>query len=131
MSLSRSVCTPTAGWRGLRKLTSAREGWPAMTGRLYRRRSVQAGGAQELGDRPGLERSAGGRVGRVAVGGLTDRADAPFAQVREQAVEHAVHRHSDGPRGVDVRSDQPRPDRALVVGVVAGPHVAAMPASVA
>ena len=59
---------------------------------------------QDLGDRPGLERAAGGAVRRVAVGGLGHRAEAPLGQVGLEPVEHPVHRLADAQRRVDVRA---------------------------
>ena len=44
---------------------------------------------EQLGDRPRLERAAGGGVRRRAVGGLGDRADPPLAEVRVEALEDA------------------------------------------
>ena len=75
--------------------------------------------AQDLGDRPGLERAAGGDVRRDAVRGLRDRAEPPLAEMRLDPGEHAVDRDAGAPGRVDVRADQPRPDGALVVGGVA------------
>src|SRR5215831_20224797 len=79
----------------------------------------QAACAEELGDRPGLERAAGGAVRRVAVGRLGHRPETPLVDVRLEAVEHAVDGYA-GPTGsLDVRPDEPRPDRSLVIGTVA------------
>ena len=56
---------------------------------------------------------------RDAVGRLRDRAEPPLAQVRLDAGEHAVDGNAGAPGRVDVRAEQPRPDRPLVVGGVA------------
>ena len=61
-------------------------------------RARLAADAQHLGDRPGLERAAGGGVRRGAVGRLGDRAEPPLAEVRLEPVEHAVDRDA-GARG--------------------------------
>ena len=63
-----------------------------------------AADAQDLGDRPGLERAAGRGVRGGAVGGLRDRAEAPVAEVRLEPVEDAVDRHADRAGRVDVRA---------------------------
>lgn len=74
--------------------------------------------AQQLGDRPGLERAAGGGVRGEPVGGLADRAEAVLAQVPDQPDQQVVGGQTGAAGGVDERPDQPRPDRALVVAGV-------------
>src|SRR5438105_2449075 len=78
--------------------------------------------AQDLGHAPGLGHAAARGVGRLGVEDFADGADAGLAQVGPEALQ-------EGPRagaltrmelepGVDVGSDEPGPDRALVIGGV-------------
>src|SRR5438132_856982 len=67
----------------------------------------QAPGAQELGDRTGVERGAGRAVRRVAVGVLADRAEAVLAEVRLEAVEQPVGTQTGRPARRGVRPDEP------------------------
>jgi len=79
------------------------------------RDSSTAADAEDLGDRPGLKRTAGARVRRGAVGRLGHGAEAPLAEVCFDPGEDTVGGHARPGRGVDVRPEQPRPHGALVV----------------
>src|SRR5205807_4960628 len=80
--------------------------------------------AENLPDTPGLGDAAAGGVGRVAVEDLGDAAGARFGEVGLERGQDAppfgdagFAAHADE-RG-EVRSEEPRPDRALVIGAVA------------
>ncbi len=62
----------------------------------------------------------------VAVGGLRDRAETPFAEVGFDAVENSFARGLHKPGGVEVGPKQPGPYGALVVGGIAFGRAAAM-----
>src|SRR6185436_9136664 len=74
---------------------------------------------QHLGDAPGLRDAAARHVGRLGVEDLADRSHAAIAEMPIEAAEQAARagailRVRLQP-GVDERSDQPRPHRALVI----------------
>src|SRR5437763_583159 len=87
-------------------------------------------GAQRLGDAPRLGDTASGRERRIAVEDLGDRADTVvFQALRERLAERARGRRVAVDPGVRERegAEEPRPDRALVIGAVARARVAADP----
>ena len=87
-----------------------------------------AQGAQDFGDAPGLRDTPARSIRRFRVEYLADRADAGFAQVGRKRFEQRARRTAVGRMhaepGIDERTNQPRPDRPLVVGGVPGSQVA-------
>src|SRR5437588_276023 len=84
--------------------------------------------AKNLGHAPRLCGAAARVIRRLGVEDLADRADAGVGQVWFESIEKAqsagaVGRMDFEPR-VDERSDQPRPDRALMIGGIACAEVA-------
>src|ERR1700733_138413 len=84
--------------------------------------------AQHFGDAPGLSDAAARREGRLGVENLADRADSSLPDVRLEAVEKMARRRyvirMDPQPGIDERTDQPSPDRPLMIGSIAGPQIA-------
>src|SRR4029453_6455581 len=124
-----------------RRCRTAREGtWDAgerrWTGRISRRarrlgwRTRPHPGAQDFRHAPRLGHAAPRGVRLDGVEDLADRADAGLVQMRYEAVEKApgpcvVFRVHLEPR-VDEGADEPRPHRALMVGGVSRPEIAAI-----
>src|SRR3984893_5001330 len=82
------------------------------------------GGAQDLGDAPGLGDAAQRGMRRLGAEDLGDRADAGLAEVGDEARQQlarlgapllAAYAHHGG----EIGPEQPGPDRALVIGAVA------------
>src|SRR5581483_12337782 len=83
---------------------------------------------QDLGDAPGLGDAAAREKGFLGVEDFADRADARLVEVRGEAIDQPaslapLRRVELEPR-LDVAADEPRPDRALVIGGIAGTQVA-------
>jgi hypothetical protein len=84
--------------------------------------------AQHFGDAPRLRDTAARRIRRLGVEDLADRSGARIAQMDGVGLHEIVRGAAGGgvdlePR-VDIRTDEPRPDGALMVGGVAGAEVA-------
>src|SRR4029077_13403042 len=77
---------------------------------------------------PGLGDAAARRERRLGVKNFADRADAGFSEMRLEAVEekprHRAIMGVDLEPSIDERADQPSPYRALVIGGIAGTHIA-------
>src|SRR5688572_5014595 len=86
--------------------------------------------AQGFGDAPGLGDAAAGGVGLAGVEDFADGADARLAEVIDETLQQfASAGEIVGMQlepGVDVRPDQPAPNRSLMIGGVAGPQIAAV-----
>src|SRR2546430_469346 len=104
-------------WTGRPSWTSSPSSTRAPTADRAAAGRPEAPGAQEFGDRPGVERGAGRAVRGVPGGELADRAEAVLAEVGFEAVEQALGGQAGGPAGGGVGADQPGPHRALVLGV--------------
>src|SRR3954470_21318100 len=96
----------------------------ACTGLL--RREDGAPDAEHLGYRPRLKGAARGLVRRRPVGRLRDRADAPFGEVRVEAVEDPLEGDAHGASGIDIGPDEPGPHGSCVVSGVPVSRPAAM-----
>src|SRR5688500_3434121 len=83
---------------------------------------------QDFRDTPGLRHAPAWREGRFRIEDLADRSDARAAEVFGESVEHPPRSGAIlGMRvepGIHVRSDQPRPHGALVIGSVSRSQVA-------
>src|SRR5437764_223087 len=84
--------------------------------------------AQHFRDAPGLGDAAARRERRLGVKDFADRAEARFSEMRLEAVEEMPRHHAiigvDLEPRIDERADQPSPYRALVIGGIAGTHIA-------
>src|SRR5919198_3409747 len=85
-------------------------------------------GAQQLGYAPRLRDAAARREWRLGIEHLADRSDARIVHVREETVDTLLDGLEvvgmDLQPGVDERTDEPSPDRALVIGRVARAQIA-------
>src|SRR5580704_8406982 len=83
--------------------------------------------AQHFGNAPGLGNAATWSVGRLSVEDLADGSDASVRQMALETIEKLARAFeiagTNLEPGVDKRPDEPRPDRALVIGAVADPKV--------
>src|SRR2546425_4386588 len=89
MSVNTNVTVP-AGNVGIPPSYAATSCGQSVTGTVPRTWLEETAGAEELGDRPGLERAAGARVRRGAVRPLGHRAEPPLLHLGVQALEHAL-----------------------------------------
>ncbi len=87
-------------------------------------------GAQHFGNTPGLRNAAAGVVRLSGIEHFADRADPRFAQMFWKPREKFTRRGSivrmDFQPRVDERPDQPRPNRALMVGAIARAQIASV-----
>src|SRR6266481_127541 len=84
--------------------------------------------AEHFRDAPCLGDAAARRERWLRIEDFADRADAGFGEMRLKAVEEMPRRFAiigvDLEPGIDERTNQPGPHRSLVIGGIAGTHVA-------
>src|SRR5437867_9686913 len=83
--------------------------------------------AQDFGDAPGLGDAARRTKGRLSLEDLADRADSCLGQVGLKGFKHTANSLAiamDAQVGVEVGSEEPRPDQALMVSGITGTLIA-------
>jgi len=83
--------------------------------------------AQDFGDTPGLGDAAHRAKGLLGLEDLADRAEPGLGQVSRKGFEHTPSRRAiamDAEVGIEVGSEEPRPDQPLVIGGIAGALIA-------
>ena len=87
-------------------------------------------GPQDFGEAPGLGDATAGVVRFPRIEYFTDGSDSSIVQMIWEALEKFSRRRMimrmDLEPGVNERTNQPRPDRALMISAVAGAEVAAI-----
>src|SRR3954465_9866448 len=73
----------------------------------------------EFCDRPRLEGASGRAVGCLAIGRLGHRSDPPLGNMGNEPFDEPVSAEPSVASGIEIGTDQPRPHRSLVIGVIA------------